>query len=48
MPADTIDYLSKMINDVLARRRSHEERRNDFIQIMVDREGEVKNEEKLT
>ena len=48
MPMDAVDYTTKMVNDILARRRRHLERRHDFIQMMVDREGEVKNEEKLT
>ena len=48
LPMDAVDYTSKMINDILARRREHAERRNDFIQMMVDREEEVKNEEKST
>ena len=43
---DALDYVTKIVNDILARRREHVERRNDFIQIMVDHEEEVKDEEK--
>ena len=48
LPMDAVDYIAMLINDVLARRREHVERRNDFIQMMVDREEDVKNEEKTT
>ena len=43
---DAVNYITTMVNDVLVRRRQHLERRNDFIQIMVDHEEEVKDEEK--
>ena len=45
---DAVNYITQMVDDVLTRRRQHLERRNDFIQIMVDREEEVKDEEKTT
>ncbi len=44
-PRDTMNYLTSLFNQILSRRREHLERRNDFIQIMVDHEGEVKYEE---
>jgi hypothetical protein len=40
-----MNYLTSLFNQILSRRREHLERRNDFIQIMVDHEGEVKYEE---
>ena len=43
-----MDYISKIVNEVLARRRERVERRNDFIQMMVDREEEAKDEQKAT
>ncbi|CAF1037258.1 unnamed protein product [Didymodactylos carnosus] len=46
MPMDAMDYLIVLINQVLKRRRQHLEKRNDFIQIMVDHEEEVKREVK--
>ena len=42
---DSVEYTTNIINQVLARRRQHLERRNDFIQIMVDHEQEVQNTE---
>lgn len=39
-----MDYLTQLINQILNRRREHLERRNDFIQIMVDHEEDVKNQ----
>ena len=45
---DAVNYITTIVNDVLARRRQHLERRNDFIQMMVDHEEEVKDEEKTT
>jgi siroheme synthase (precorrin-2 oxidase/ferrochelatase) len=45
LPRDTMNYLTTLINQILSRRRQHLERRNDFIQIMVDHEEEVKDEE---
>ena len=47
VPMDAVDYIKNIVDEVLARRRSHSERRNDFIQIMVDHEEEVKNEEQV-
>ena len=44
-PRDAVNYITNIINQILTRRRQHLERRNDFIQIMVDREEEVKHEE---
>ena len=44
LPKDTMDYLTDLINQILSRRREHLERRNDFIQIMVDHEENVKQE----
>lgn len=44
-PIDSIDYTASIVNQVLARRRQHLEKRNDFIQIMVDHEEEVEHEE---
>ena len=43
---DAVDYTTNIVNQILARRREHLERRNDFIQIMVDHEQEVEHEEK--
>ena len=43
---DAVDYIRNIVDEILARRRSHSERRNDFMQIMVDREEEVEDEEK--
>ena len=45
LPKDTVNYLTTVINQILTRRREHLERRNDFIQIMVDHEEEVKDEQ---
>ena len=45
LPTDAIDYTTNLVSQVLARRRQHLERRNDFIQIMVDHEEEVGHEE---
>ena len=39
-----MDYLIPLINQILTRRRQHLERRNDFIQIMVDHEESVTQE----
>jgi hypothetical protein len=38
-------YLTQLLDQILNRRRQHLERRNDFIQIMVDHEEQVKDEE---
>ena len=35
----------EVVNQVLERRRQHLERRNDFIQIMVDHEAEIREKE---
>ena len=45
LPTDAINYTTNIVNQVLARRRQHLERRNDFIQIMVDHEQEVQDTE---
>jgi hypothetical protein len=45
LPMDAIDYTTNLVNQILDRRRQHLERRNDFIQIIVDHEEEVKHEE---
>jgi hypothetical protein len=47
LPMDAVNYITKIVDEILARRRSHSERRNDFMQIMVDREEEVKDEEQI-
>ena len=44
VPRDTMNYLSQLLDQILSQRRKHVERRNDFIQIMVDHEEEVGNE----
>ncbi len=41
-PMDAANYTMNIVNQILARRRQHLERRNDFIQIMVDCEEEEK------
>ena len=46
-PMDAIDYITNLVNQILARRRQHLERRNDFIQIMVDREDEIGHTESV-
>ena len=46
LPRDTMNYLTQLVTQILDRRRQHLERRNDFIQIMVDHEEEVKDEER--
>jgi siroheme synthase (precorrin-2 oxidase/ferrochelatase) len=48
LPNDAVEYSTNIVNQILSRRRQGLERRNDFIQIMVDREEEVKQEEKTT
>ncbi|CAF4121234.1 unnamed protein product, partial [Rotaria magnacalcarata] len=37
-PSDAINYVSNIVNHVISRRRQHLERRNDFIQMMIDHE----------
>jgi hypothetical protein len=44
-PYKATNYITNVINQILARRREHLERRNDFIQIMVDHEKEMKDEQ---
>jgi uncharacterized protein YjcR len=44
LPRDSIDYTSNIVNQVITRRRQHLERRNDFIQMMIDREEGVTDE----
>ncbi|CAF4304353.1 unnamed protein product, partial [Adineta steineri] len=45
LPMDSMEYTTKIVNQVLARRRQRLERRNDFIQIMIDHEEEIKDQE---
>ena len=45
VPMDAVDYITNIVNQILARRRQHLERRNDFIQIMVDHEEEITHEQ---
>ncbi|CAF0852129.1 unnamed protein product [Rotaria sordida] len=47
LPYDAVNYITNLVNQILARRRQHLERRNDFIQIMVDHEEEVKDDEQI-
>ncbi|CAF1688908.1 unnamed protein product [Rotaria sp. Silwood1] len=44
-PKDASDYITNILNQILARRRQHLERRNDFIQMMVDHEEEETNQQ---
>jgi len=44
-PYKATNYITNVINQILARRREHLERRNDFIQIMIDHEKEMKDEQ---
>ena len=39
-----MQYTTNLVSQVLSRRREGLERRNDFIQMMIDHEEEVKNE----
>ena len=41
-PMDAVNYTTNIVNQILSRRRQHLERRNDFIQMMVDCEQEEK------
>ncbi|CAF4069623.1 unnamed protein product [Adineta steineri] len=45
LPRDAVSYITDLVNQIVARRRQHLERRNDFIQIMIDHEEEVQHEE---
>ncbi len=45
LPMDAVNYTTNIVNQILARRRQHLERRNDFIQMMVDCEEEEKESE---
>jgi hypothetical protein len=45
LPRDAVNYITNIITQVLTRRRQHLERRNDFIQMMVDHEEETGHEE---
>ncbi|CAF3956400.1 unnamed protein product [Adineta steineri] len=45
LPKNTMDYLTKLLSQILNRCRQHLERRNDFIQMMVDDEDQVKHDE---
>ncbi len=44
-PYKATNYITNVINQILARRREHLERRNDFIQIMIDYEEDIKHQE---
>jgi ABC-type amino acid transport substrate-binding protein len=46
-PRDSVNYTTEIINQVLSRRRQHLERRNDFIQMMVDREEETEPDQQI-
>ncbi|CAF3769219.1 unnamed protein product [Adineta steineri] len=45
LPMDSMEYTTTIVNQVLTRRRQRLERRNDFIQIMIDHEEEIKDQE---
>jgi hypothetical protein len=45
LPSDAVNYTTCLVNQILSRRRQHLERRNDFIQMMVDHEEEIKHQE---
>jgi hypothetical protein len=47
LPKDAVDYVTDIVNQALSRRRQHLERRNDFIQTMIDREEETEHEEQV-
>ena len=47
-PKDAVDYTTNLLNQILARRRQHLERRNDFIQMMIDHEEEASHEQNQT
>lgn len=47
-PKDAVDYTTNLLNQILTRRRQHLERRNDFLQMMIDHEEEVYHEENQT
>ncbi|CAF3796917.1 unnamed protein product [Rotaria sordida] len=44
-PKDAIDYTTNLVNQILARRRQRLERRNDFIQMMIDHEEDETNQQ---
>lgn len=44
LPRESVEYATKVVGEILKQRRNHQERRNDFIQIMVDNEETVKQE----
>lgn len=46
IPKKSVTYISDIVNQILVRCRQHLERRNDFIQIMIDHEEQMKNDEK--
>ena len=48
LPYTAVNYITNIINQILTRRREYSERRNDFIQIMVDHEKEIKDEEQTS
>ncbi len=47
IPRDSTNYTTDIINQVLSRRRQHLERRNDFIQMMIDREEGAEPEQEI-
>lgn len=48
LPYEATNYVTNIVNQVLARRRQRLETRNDFIQIMIDHEQEVTEHEQST
>jgi hypothetical protein len=48
VPYTAVNYITNIVNQILTRRREYLERRNDFIQIMVDHEKEIKDEEQTS
>ncbi|CAF4274583.1 unnamed protein product, partial [Adineta steineri] len=45
LPRDSLEYTANIVTQVIARRRQCLERRNDFIQMMIDHEEEIKDQE---
>ncbi|CAF1093648.1 unnamed protein product [Adineta steineri] len=45
LPRDSLEYTANIVTQVIARRRQCLERRNDFIQMMIDHEEEMKDQE---
>ena len=46
-PKDAVNYTTDIVNQVLSRRRQHLERRNDFIQTIVDHEEETEPDQQI-